>query len=124
MKKYALIASVFLNLTLNAQLKQVESRDDSGKIIEIGYLNENNNKDSVWYAYNENGILVAETEYRDGKKSGIWRLYNDEGDLMFKVFYVDGLKREGKQWDDKGRLIDYRKWDSKENLVVETIRKY
>ena len=124
MKKYVLIAFVFLNLTLKAQLKQVESIDDSGKIIEIGYLNENNNKDSVWYTYNENGILVAETEYKDGKKSGVWRLYNDEGDLMFKVFYVDGLKREGKQWDDKGRLIDYRKWDSKENLVLETIRKY
>ena len=115
---------VFLNLTLTAQIKQVELKDDSGRIIETGYLNEKNEKDSVWYSYNENGVLVSEMEYKNGKRSGIWRFYNDEGHIIFRVLYVNGKKRVGKQWDDQGRLIDYRKWDSNENLVVETIRKY
>ena len=124
MKSFILIVFVFLNLTLNAQLKFVTLTDDNGKVVETGYLNEKNNKDSLWYSYNEEGNLVAEMEYEDGKRSGVWRFYNDEGHTIFRVLYINGKKRVGKQWDDEGRLIDYRKWDQEEHLIVQTIRKY
>ena len=124
MRTFILTVSVFLNLTLNAQLRSVTLTDNKGRIIETGYLNEKNNKDSLWYSYGENGKIAAEMEYTNGERSGVWRFYNEEGHIIFRVRYVDGKKRVGKQWDDKGRLIDYRKWDSNENLVVETIRKY
>jgi antitoxin component YwqK of YwqJK toxin-antitoxin module len=121
-----IISTVFMliGLTLNAQLKKVQVTDQNDKILEVGYINERGNKDSLWYGYNDDGRIVSEMEYSNGKKNGIWRLYNDEGDLIFKVLYIDGIKREGKQWDDRGRLIDYRKWDSEEHLLVQTIRRY
>ena len=115
---------VLLSLSLKAQTKEVTLKDSSGNILEIGYLNENNEKDSVWTIYNNKGIVVSEMEYKNGKKVGTWRMYDDNGRIIFKVQYVDGKKRKGKQWDDKGRLIDYRIWDSEEHLICETIRKY
>jgi antitoxin component YwqK of YwqJK toxin-antitoxin module len=119
-----LAVCVLLSLSLKSQTKKVTVKDSSGKILEIGYLNENNKKDSVWTIYNEKGSVVSYMEYKDGKKVGTWRMYGDNGNITFKVVYVDGKKRKGKQWDDKGRLIDYRVWDSKEQLICETIRKY
>ena len=101
MKKIiTLVFCILLGLTLNAQTREVIVKDSSGNIMQIGYLNENNKKESVWLVYSDKGIIASSTEYKDGKK------------------------RKGKQWDEKGRLIDYRVWDSNENLVCEKIRKY
>jgi antitoxin component YwqK of YwqJK toxin-antitoxin module len=119
-----LAVCVLLSLTLNAQTTEVIVKDSSGNIMEIGYLNEDNKKESVWLVYNDKGVIVSSTEYLDGKKNGICRMYDDNGHVTFKVEYKNGKKRKGKQWDEKGRLIDYRVWDSSENLICETIRKY
>jgi antitoxin component YwqK of YwqJK toxin-antitoxin module len=119
-----LAVCVLLSLSLKAQTKEVTVKDSSGNILEIGYLNENDERDSVWVAYNDKGVVISEMEYKDGKKVGTWRMYNDNGRIIFKVQYVNDKKRKGKQWDDKGRLIDYRVWDSEEHLICETIRKY
>jgi antitoxin component YwqK of YwqJK toxin-antitoxin module len=119
-----LAVCVLLSLTLNAQTREVIVKDSSGNISEIGYLNKNNEKDSAWVAYNYKGVVVSTMEYKDGKKHGTWRIYDENGQLIFKVQYVNGKKRKGKQWDEKGRLIDYRIWDSEEHLICETIRKY
>jgi antitoxin component YwqK of YwqJK toxin-antitoxin module len=119
-----LAVCVLLSLTLNAQTREVIVKDSSGNISEIGYLNKNNEKDSVWVAYNYKGVVVSTMEYKDGKKHGTWRIYDENGQLIFKVQYVNGKKRKGKRWDEKGRLIDYRIWDSEEHLICETIRKY
>jgi antitoxin component YwqK of YwqJK toxin-antitoxin module len=119
-----LAVCVLLSLSLKAQTKEVTVKDSSGNILEIGYLNENDEKDAIWTIYNEKGSVVSEMEYENGKKVGTWRMYNDNGRIIFKVQYVNDKKRKGKQWDDKGRLIDYRVWDSEEHLICETIRKY
>jgi len=119
-----LAVCVLLSLSLKAQTKEVTVKDSSGNILEIGYFNENDERDSVWVAYNEKGVVVSEMEYKNGIKIGTWRMYNDNGRIIFKVQYVNDKKRKGKQWDDKGRLIDYRVWDSEEHLICETIRKY
>ncbi len=124
MKKVILMVFVLIGLTLNAQLKKVVITDKNNKVIEIGYLNEKNQRDSLWIDYDENGNVSSEIEYRNGKKSGICRIYNDEGDIVFKILYVNGKKRKGKQWDDKGHLIDSRTWDSEEVLVAEYKRYY
>ena len=124
MKKVILIVFVLMGLTLNAQLKKVIITDKDDKVIEVGYINEKNQKDSIWLGYDENGKVVSEMEYDNGKKSGIWRMYNDEGHVVFKVLYVNDKKRKGKQWDDKGHLIDSRTWDSEEVLVAEYKRYY
>lgn len=119
-----LAVCVLLSLSLKAQTKEVIVKDSSGNILEIGYLNENDEKDAIWTIYNEKGSVVSEMEYENGKKVGTWRMYNDNGRIIFKVQYVNDKKRNGKQWDEKGRLIDYRVWDSEEHLICETIKKY
>ena len=125
MKKIiTLVFCVLLSLTLNAQTREVMVKDSSGNIMQIGYLNENNKKESVWLVYSDKGIIASSTEYKDGKKNGICRMYDEYGHITFKVEYINAKKRKRKQWDDKGRLIDYRDWDSNENLVCEKIRKY
>ena len=119
-----LAVCVLLSLSLNAQTTEVTVKDSSGNIIEIGSLNENNKRESVWVVYNDKGVIVSTTEYKNGEKDGISRMYDDNGQITFKVEYKNGKKRKGKQWDEKGRLIDYRVWDSEEHLICETIRKY
>lgn len=119
-----LVVCVLLSLTLNAQTTEVIVKDSSGKIIESGFLNENNEKESVWIAYNDKGAVVSVTEYKNGKKNGISRMYDDNGHVTFKVEYKNGKKRRGRQWDDKGHLIDSRTWDSDEVLIAEYKRYY
>lgn len=124
MKKVLIIVFVLIGLTLNAQKTEVIITDTNGNVIERGYYNKQNQKDSIWYVYNDEGRVVIETQYENGVKSGIWRMYNENGRVIFKILYVDGKMRKGKQWDDKGHLIDYRTWDSEENLVAEYRRYY
>ena len=125
MKKVTtLVVCVLLSLILNAQTREVMVKDSSGNTMEIGYFNENNEKDSVWIVYNNKGVIISSMEYKDGKKHGTWRMYDDNGHITFKVEYIEGKKRKGKQWDEKGHLIDSRTWDSDEFLIVEHKRYY
>ena len=119
-----LAVCVLLSLTLNAQTTEVMVKDSSGNIIEIGFLNENNEKESTWVVYNDKGAVVSIMEYKNGKKDGTWYMYDDNGNVTFKVEYVNGKKRRGRQWDDKGHLIDSRTWDSDEVLIAEYKRYY
>ena len=124
MKKVLLIVFVLMGLTLNAQKTEVTITDINGKVIEKGYYNELNQRDSIWYGYNDEGKLILESQYENGVKTGIWRMYNEKGRVIFKIVYVDGKMRRGKQWDDKGHLIDSRTWDAEEILVAEYKRYY
>jgi antitoxin component YwqK of YwqJK toxin-antitoxin module len=119
-----LAVCVLLSLSLNAQTTEVIVKDSSGNVIEKGFLNENNEKESIWVAYNDKGVIVSVMEYKNGKKDGTWYMYNDKGHVVFKILYVDGKKRRGRQWDNKGHLIDSRTWDSEEVLVAEYKRYY
>ena len=119
-----LAVCVLLSLTLNAQTTEIIVKDSSGKIIERGFLNENNEKESIWVAYNDKGFIVCKMEYKNGKKDGTWYMYDDNGKVTFKVEYVNDKKRRGKQWDEKGHLIDSRIWDSEEVLIAEYKRYY
>ena len=58
-----LAVCVLLSLSLKAQTKEVIVKDSSGNILEIGYLNENDEKDAIWTMYNEKGSVVSEMEY-------------------------------------------------------------
>lgn len=125
MKKVITLAvCVLLSLTLNAQTKEVVVKDSSGNILERGFLNENDEKESVWVLYNDKGAVVSVMEYKNGKKDGTCYMYDDNGHLTFKVKYVNGKKRRGRQWDEKGHLIDSRTWDSEEVLIAEYRRYY
>lgn len=87
--------------------KSVFSKEGSHCMTEIYYDKRKNplkakgiyidqQKDSIWVYYNNEGILVNEESYRNGVPHGIWKLYNYFGALVKETPYVDG-KIEGMQ---------------------------
>jgi antitoxin component YwqK of YwqJK toxin-antitoxin module len=48
-------------------------------------------KDSIWLYYNENGVVVKEEFFSNGLQNGVWKLYNYLGSLIKETPYKDGL---------------------------------
>ncbi len=49
---------------------------DSNNIIEqIGYLDQDGKKDSIWTQYNAFGVVIGIGSYSHGIKDGYWYLY-------------------------------------------------
>ena len=46
----------------------------------------------IYKEYHENGQLVYEVNYIDGKMNGIYKSYHDNGQLACEVNYIDGKK--------------------------------
>ena len=53
----------------------------------------------------DNGNLVYECEFVDGKRNGKGKEYYREGKLKFEGLFVNGLKWEGKEYDLDGNII-------------------
>lgn len=107
-----------------AQTKEVTIKYDNGTILEKGFYDENNKRDSLWITYDEQGNVVEEGYYVNGNKEGVWNCYNEKGSKVFQVVYHNGRKRKGKQWDNVGHLIDKRVWNDDGKLICETIYNY
>lgn len=75
------------------------------KLIELGFF-KNNEKDSLWEIYSQNGHLIASGYYSLGKKIGVWNFYLVNGELVQKYNY------------DSKKLIFYDQ--AKENALYGT----
>jgi antitoxin component YwqK of YwqJK toxin-antitoxin module len=65
----------------------------------------NQERDSVWQMFDENGQLRNDETYRNGKKNGLARLYNSEGTVLEKVYYKDDFRHgDWEQYYDDGKL--------------------
>ena len=70
--------------------------------------------------YNDDGNLIFEGEYLNGKRNGKGKQYNDDGNLIFEGKYLNG-KRNGnvKEYYNNGKLkfegeyINDKKWNGK-----------
>jgi antitoxin component YwqK of YwqJK toxin-antitoxin module len=64
-------------------------------------------KDSIWLYYNENGVVVKEEFFSNGLQNGVWKLYNYLGSLIKETPYKDGLI-EDRYFEEGGvkRLTD------------------
>ena len=72
----------------NFEIKQQE------KIAKVDQK-KNDEQDSLWEDYWENGNLMEKGYYKNGKKDGIWEEYfEDNGNLQYMTTYQDG-KRNG-----------------------------
>jgi antitoxin component YwqK of YwqJK toxin-antitoxin module len=121
--KHILLVLFIMTLSLcktHAQTTEVIIKYDNGKVYQTGFYNENNERDSLWTTYNENGVIVEQGYYFIGNKDGVWKSYNDEGRKVFQVVYHNGKKCKGKQWDEHGHLIDKRQWNEDGKLICET----
>ena len=48
--------------------------------------------------WNENCMLISETNYENGKLHGYWKVYYDNGQLMHSLEYFFGQKNGYERW--------------------------
>lgn len=63
-------------------------------------------KHGVYKSFNDEGSLIAEHEYKDGKLHGMLRIWHLNGKVRTQAFYLNG-KKEGTEinWNESGELI-------------------
>lgn len=56
--------------------------------------------------WNENGQIIVEWTYRNGRAHGVWREWHENGQLLSQTQYVNGLEHgQAFQWNASGRLV-------------------
>jgi antitoxin component YwqK of YwqJK toxin-antitoxin module len=46
--------------------------------------------DGKWKEFNKQAILVAEGNYKDGRKDGCWKYYYDTGEPVIEEHFIEG----------------------------------
>ena len=64
--------------------------------------------DQMW---NEEGILVDEGSYENGKPVGAHRRWNRKGALIEEMTYLDAHRFDFRQWDEEGNLRVEAIWE-------------
>lgn len=131
LKRYDSYGNLYASLTYSADGHAADAKfyHRSGKISALGKYYDNE-KDSIWLYYSENGDLylqesykrgvkdglfiqytsehkkIEEINWKDGEKHGKWRkYYATGGELMFEVNYEHGkLNGEGLVYHSNGKL--------------------
>jgi antitoxin component YwqK of YwqJK toxin-antitoxin module len=62
--------------------------------------------------------LKSEANYKDGKKDGLHRGWYENGQLMFEFNYKNGKRTLYKEWYENGRLESKKVYDNG-NLIEE-----
>ena len=97
------------------------------KIIEnlqsqINHMNERIKKLENNVKEYENGKLVFDGEYKDGKRYN-GKEYNKKGKLVFHGEYKDGKKYKGKKYNERGKLIFEGEYEMETGLEYNGQRK-
>lgn len=64
----------------------------NGIIKKEYYLNENKQLEGEFKEYYENGKVLVDCIYKDGKVEGEAKVFNENGDLFIKYYYENGQK--------------------------------
>ncbi len=82
-------------------------------------------KDGQFSTYREDGTILMEGQYEDGKHVGVWKEYHKDGTTLKTTFEMDGKKRINvKEYDTEGNLRDFDKelsdheWAKRENTYT------
>ena len=78
-----------------------EAFDNQGRLIAKGFYDQQN-RDSVWLFYNEEGKLIKRSSYRMGIKQGLHVIFTDQGDTAEVTNWLDN-RRHGRWWKRVGR---------------------
>lgn len=100
---------MFTTMLVRAQKTEVITKYENGNIQQIGYLDSNNQKDSLWLMYNKSGLVVGKAYYNNGKKVGTWEIFDENGLKLIEIIYSDGKKIIGKQWEN-GLLVSTKNY--------------
>ena len=78
---------------------------EDGKLSTIGTYNKKGAKDGVWKDYDENGTLISEDSYVDGKMEGASKNYHDNGKIYEEYVYRRNKINAYKYYDINGVLV-------------------
>lgn len=101
-----LLLTTFL---VRGQKTEVVTKFENGNIQQIGYINSNNQKDSLWLMYNESGTIIGKAFFKNGKKDSLWTTFDNSGSKLFEILYLEGKKINGKQWEN-GLLVSTKNY--------------
>lgn len=96
---------------MSAELNIAEILYDTGE-LKFRYARVVNEDGSRWIRnglfceYHQNGQVISEGIYVNGKEQGLWRDYYPDGKLATEGYYEHGVEvGEWKYWDDGGVQI-------------------
>ena len=101
-----LLLTTFL---VKGQKTEVITKYENGNIQQIGYLDSNNQKDSLWLMYDKLGVVVGKAYFKNGKKVGVWEIFDGNGLKLIEITYSEGKKISGKQWEN-GLLVSTKNY--------------
>lgn len=92
-------------MIMKSQHKKIIVKDGNNQIEQIGFLNQNNQKDSSWSFFNGDKI-ISQGFFKNGVKDGPWLSYYDNQKPSIEIVYNLGEKILGRRWDENGNLIE------------------
>ena len=95
---------IFYDIKTNQPMAGVhqEFRDDGTLLNETPY--KNGKKDGTVKYYFDNGVLFLEENYKNGQLNGVLKRYNENGTVKRERFYVDDLITGEKEFYENGKL--------------------
>ena len=114
MKKYILIALVFIGTTVAAQntnQPKLESKGtlivatyfyDNGSVQQEGTFNKNGALEGLWTSYDFKGDKLTQGNYSNGIKTGKWFFWTENS--LKEVDFVDSKITSVNEWNNKSEL--------------------
>lgn len=96
---------IFCPMMMKSQHKQMVVRNEKNQIEQIGFLNQNNQKDSSWTFFSDDKI-ISQGFFKNGLKDGSWLSYYGNQKPSIEIVYNVGEKILGRRWDENGNLVE------------------
>lgn len=108
MKKMLLIMSLFFGLTVSyaQESKNVIAEEISENTIKVKFLHDNGKImhegsyvdgkfEGLWKSFDENGTIIAEGNFTNGLKSGLWNFYlnNEVNSVIYNANEITEVKK-------------------------------
>jgi antitoxin component YwqK of YwqJK toxin-antitoxin module len=107
--KSLLISILFIiPIISTCQLYPVTIKNDSGVIIQTGFIDDHGEKEGEWVSYGPPNIIRGIGYYKDNNKIGTWRTFKDNGIIWSELTYKNGERVHGKIFDDYGQVVEER----------------
>lgn len=98
---------IFCPMMMKSQHKQMVVRNEKNQIEQIGFLNQNNQKDSSWTFFSDDKI-ISQGFFKNGLKDGSWLSYYGNQKPSIEIVYNVGEKILGRRWDENGNLVEIK----------------
>jgi len=98
-------ATTLKNVTdLGKGLQKVTWQNENGAVVEEGfYLN--GKKHGTWTSFDENGNKSVVANWASDKKDGSFYIMHSNGKVKYQIVYSDNKKVMANEWDENGVLI-------------------